>query len=303
MTGTPNDDSSFSRRSTATLLWHPQQRLWNRRLVSAIGSALHRVPRAAAMIVWLVMLADTLLLFAWVLRRRVRLLGARSLAPLWRRPRAPVLWVDCGVHEHGDEIRLVRRWLAPRQEVRIVAFEAASRQFAAARESLADVPCLDLRQQALVGPDHAVATVALYCSSGGYGDSIFAVGGRGREDVAAVRLSRVLLSEHAHHDGPVLLRMNIEGAELAVIEDLVDAGLDQRIDGYYGMWDDLSRLDSQLDERLRRLIAVHAIRPLTFNGRDVGYALRRLAIRIDVATSIRHGARRGSRRVGDAQPA
>jgi FkbM family methyltransferase len=283
------------------LLWHPRQRLWNRALVSAIEATLGS-RRAAAPLIWLVMLADTVLLLGRVARRRLRLLGVRSLLPRPRRTRSPVLYVDCGVHEHGDEIRLVHRWLAGRCDLRIVAFEAASRQFAVASEALADVPALDLRRQALVGPDHTGATVTLHRSPGGYADSIFADGGADREEVPATRLSAVLLADHARHDGPVIVRMNIEGAELAVIEDLVVAGLDGRIDGWYGLWDDVGRIDPTLHARFSRLLVERDISPLTFNGRDVGYALRRLAIRIDLATSIGHGDLRGPRRIADAPP-
>ena len=152
--------------------------------MSAIEATLHS-RRAAAPLVWLVMLADTVVLLGWVARRRVRLLGVRSLMPRPRRSLAPVLYVDCGVHEHGDEIRLVRRWLGGRFDVRIVAFEAGSRQFAVAAEALADVPGLDLRREALVGPDHAGATITLHRSPGGYADSIFAEGGEDREEAPA----------------------------------------------------------------------------------------------------------------------
>jgi FkbM family methyltransferase len=283
-------------------VWHPRQRLWNRPLVSAIEAAV-RSRRAATALVWLVMLADTILLLGWVARRRLGLLGVRSLLTHPRRSRAPVLYVDCGVHEHGDEIRLVRRWLADRRDVRIVAFEAGSRQFAVAEQALADVPSLDLRQQALVGPDHVAATITLHRSPGGYADSIFAAGGVDCEEVPAARLSTVLLTEHARHDGPVIVRMNIEGAELAVIEDLVAAGLAGRIDGWYGLWDDVGRIDARLGARFARLLVERDISPLTFNGRDVGYALRRLAIRIDLATSIRAGELCGPRPIAQAPPA
>ena len=116
----------------------------------------------------------------------------------------------------------------------------------------------------------------------------------------AVRLSEVLRSTQAAHAGPVILRMNIEGAELAVVEDLIAAGLHRRVDGYYGMRDDLSKIDPALDARLREVLDVHRIAPLTFNGRDLGYALRRVAIRIDVASSIRRADRKGPRSIAEA---
>jgi hypothetical protein len=104
-------------------LAHPQQRLWNRALVAAIEAAFARALRVAALLVWLVMTVDTLMLLGRVVRPRLRLLGARSLDP---RPRA------------------------------------GSPQFTAARGPLADVLNLDLRHQArrgrpLDGERHPVA--------------------------------------------------------------------------------------------------------------------------------------------------
>jgi len=250
----------------------------------------------------LIVLVDSLVLLGDALFRRWALLGARSFGPGSRRPRLPVLHIDCGVHEKGLEIRCVHRWLGDRRELRVIAFEAGSRQFAAAETALGDLPNLDLRHEALVGPDHVGANVTLYRApeSQGYADSTFPVAGSDRETVPAVRLSDVLRSRQSSHVGPVILRMNIEGAELAVIEDLIATGLHRRIDGYYGMWDDLSRIDPILDARLREVLRDHRIAPLTFNGRDLGYALRRLAIRIDVASSIRRADIKGPRSIADA---
>jgi FkbM family methyltransferase len=286
-------------------LWHPQQRLWNRPLVSALEVALSHVPILARLTTRLIVLTDSLILLGAVLRRRWRLLGLRSLGHRPRHRRLPVLHIDCGVHEDGLEIRCLERWLGDRRELRVIAFEAGSRQFAAAGAALAGLPNLDLRHEAVVGPDHIGPTVTLYRSieaDRGYADSTFPPGECDPEceTVPAVRLSDVLRSSQAAHAGPVILRMNIEGAELAVIEDLIAAGLHRRIDGYYGMWDDLSRIDAALDARLRETLRDHGIATLTFNGRDLGYALRRLAIRIDVASSIRRADIDGPRKIADA---
>ncbi len=67
-------------------------------------------------------------------------------------------------------------------------------------------------------------------------------------EVPALRLSRFISQNEAiSPDAIVTLRMNIEGAETFVIEDLRDAGLIGRIDGFYGMWDDLYKIDPALD--------------------------------------------------------
>jgi hypothetical protein len=83
--------------------------------------------------------------------------------------------------------------------------------------------------------------------------------------------------------------MNIEGAEHFVIDDLLDARLHTSIDGYYGMWDDLSKIDPNDDSRFRQLLRDYRISKLTFNDRDLPFWLRRYAIRTDIETSIRAG--------------
>jgi len=89
-----------------------------------------------------------------------------------------------------------------------------------------------------------------------------------------------------------LLRMNIEGAEFDVIQDLVDHGLAGFIDGYYGMWDDTSKIDARRGEELRALLVANNIAPFTFNGRDLRVAARKKCIEYDDVTSIQAGLRR-----------
>jgi hypothetical protein len=87
--------------------------------------------------------------------------------------------------------------------------------------------------------------------------------------------------------------MNIEGAEVDVISDLVESGLAKYIDGYFGMWDDMSKIDQTRDDEFRGFLTKNHIRPFTFNGRDFeAPAFRMKAIRYDVVTAIRIGAKR-----------
>ena len=90
---------------------------------------------------------------------------------------------------------------------------------------------------------------------------------------------------------PVLLRMNIEGSEYDVVRDLIQRGLDQSIDGYFGMWDDVSKRDTATDRRFRELLAAAGISKVTFNDRDLTYSVRRLAIRLALDVAIRRGMR------------
>lgn len=81
--------------------------------------------------------------------------------------------------------------------------------------------------------------------------------------------------------------MKFEGAEQAVMEDLIESGVAVHIDGYYGMWDDLSKIDPAADRSLRRLLQRHHITVTTFNDRDLPFRLRREAILIDLLGTIR----------------
>jgi hypothetical protein len=90
-------------------------------------------------------------------------------------------------------------------------------------------------------------SIRLYDDGGfGLGDSIYGKGER-NEEVQAVRLSDWLKKEAGLDQGRFirLLRMNIEGAEYEVIGDLFDRGLTSRMAGFYGLWDDVGKIDAE----------------------------------------------------------
>jgi hypothetical protein len=261
-------------------IWHPHQKLWNWDLVEHLD----RVPGGSAA-GHVVISGDSALLALRVIARRGRLLGIPALL---KRPRCPqrALYVDCGTHQEGLELRAVSQWFG--DSVRLVGYEASSEHFAAAERNLRDVPRTELRHAALVGPDYPDSTVRLYKAGGdGRADSLFAERGSDFEEVPAVRLSQEL-ADYYTAEGPVptVVRMNIEGAELFVVEDLVAAGVADAVCGYYGMWDDLSKIDPDRDRQFRRLLRANRIRTVPFNDRDLGHRLREWAIRYDLATSL-----------------
>lgn len=271
------------------VLWHPHQNLWNEGLVQRVRGLGLEAPLIAA---------DSILLLASVLIRRLRVLGGRAFlrAPSHQR----VLYIDCGTHVHGREVKRTARWLS-RADLRILAFEANPAHHAEAAKNLRDVDGLDLRNVALVGPEYNAPDVRLFLDhEDGRGDSL--LGGRDSGTsvlVPAVHLSDILRSESWPLDKTVvLLRMNIEGAERFVIEDLVGTHMDESIDGFYGMWDDLSKVDPVADKEFRRLLRSRRIRKVTFNDRDGDPRLRFVArircaaIRLDLDTSVMHGALR-----------
>jgi hypothetical protein len=96
----------------------------------------------------------------------------------------------------------------------------------------------------------------------------------------------------------VLLRMNIEGAEYDVIRDLMETGVSGCVDGWFGMWDDVAKIDPDRDREFRSLLACEEISPFTFNGRDFLFGPRLRCIEYDISTTI-HGVLR-RRRAGAA---
>lgn len=264
-------------------LWDPQQGLWNTMLVSRV----RRLPRLIAEPLGaLIVIADSglLLLRAAAHRARVR--------PFRAPGRTHVLYVDCGTHRDGSELRLVAHWL-DRYDLSMLAFEAAPDHYAAAQRHLAALS-VTLRNVALVGPEHSGKSVRLYRAGGdGRGDSLYSTRGVESVEVAAARLSGYI-RDWADR-GPVLLRMNIEGAEPAVIEDLAQAGLLEWVDGFYGMWDDLAKIDRTKAVTFRLRLRELGIRPFTFNERDLRFLPRRAAIQMDLETSVRRGVSRRSR--------
>ena len=78
-----------------------------------------------------------------------------------------------------------------------------------------------------------------------------------------------------------------------------------RVDGYYGMWDDLSKIDPERDAGFRRLLRRAGIHPIAFNDRDLAHPIRVWAIRYDLTTSLAAAHRqlgRGERTKSDGHP-
>jgi len=255
------------------IVWHPHQKLWNSRL----AGGLRLIPGVGGRLAAMVIAIDSAIL-------ALRVVGRRFIRFGLRKPRLGdrLVYIDCGTHREGLQVRLVSQWFAGRTQLETIAFEASADYHASALRNLADVPQLELRQEALVGPAHEGQTVRLYHDGQeGKGDSLFSERGTAYDDVPAARLSDTL---RKYAGVPVLVRMNIEGAESFVIDDLIDAGAAGRVAGWYGMWDDVAKIDPKRDKDFRRTLRTHGIHPVTFNDRDLGYRLREWAIRYDMET-------------------
>lgn len=258
---------------------HPHQRLWNLYLTPIARRIGLRKP---------LILADSLLLWAEVLlRRRLgRTAGRGAAVP------AKVVVLDLGQHVDPRQIAAMLDWFGAEVPLEIYGFEAHPGYFEAARAKLAGRSNVVLENLALVGPDFAGDHVQLYLAGGrGVGDSIYARRSDDSITVPAMRLSRYLTEKGIDLAAqPAILRMNIEGAELGVLQDLAEAGLLEKIDGFFGSWDDMYKTDPRDDERFRAFLRRHRIRSIPFNDRDLGsgaiFALRKGAIRYALRSSM-----------------
>ena len=280
------------RKRIRAALWHPYKGFWNK---GVINVATRPTKFLNHLVVSTVVAVDTAVLFARAVARRARVGGPGSVFRPVRVPATlPVLYLDVGTHRAGAELR----WMAERvlpacaPSFEAYGFEPSGRSFAAASKALARVPRVHLVRVALVNEVLEGRTIRLHTSSHSLRDSIHRVGDS-FEDVEAQRLSDWLSANDLDLDGTIcLLRMNIEGAEFDVLTDLVERGLAGRIDGYYGMWDDLLKFDPKRDRHFRRFLARNGIRSLAFNGRDMDWDMRKRCIRYDVHTSLLAGMRR-----------
>jgi FkbM family methyltransferase len=241
-------------------------------------------------------MTDTFLLRVRALLRRARIAGLGRLGKL-ETPQRKIVYIDAGLHRSSAQIASMLEWFVLSTSLRVYGIEAHPRYVRECRHRFAGERRVKLFNYALVGPDHEGDTATLYLDGKkGLGNSLFASRGEESIEVPAIRLSR-LIREHdiASPGDIVLLRMNIEGAEMGVIEDLAEAGMVDLFDGFYGMWDDLYKIDPALDAKFCALLRREKIRNLTFNDRDaspIAGPKRKDIIRYDIETSIYHGEKR-----------
>jgi FkbM family methyltransferase len=273
---------AYLARHPSHAFYHPHQRLWNLYLTPVAKRLLLKQP---------LILADTLLLWAEVAIGRI---GAK-IAPGTRE--GQILIFDVGQHVDPKQIIALQRWFGDSHDLRVHAFEAHPDYCEAARQKLSAFPNVTLENLALVGPDFAGEEVRLYLAGGrGVGDSIFARRSDDFISVPALRLSDYIkrngidLTSHV-----TILRMNIEGAEFGVLQDLAESGVLDQIDGFFGSWDDMYKNDPTCDEAFRAFLCKHRIRSIPFNDRDLGggavLGLRARAIRFALATVMSRGKR------------
>lgn len=275
------------------LLWHPHQGLWNHDLLRLLKKAF---PRFHKRLEVLVINLDTTLLFMSALATRIRTVGlvrAFGSSPIPSDLR--VVYLDLGTHEQGAELSWVIESVLPDISPNFLAygFEASPESFECVKDKFKNRPEVQIVHGALCYEVPPGGTVRLYRDGRrGEGNSIYRRT-NDFDEVAAMRLSD-FMQKNIPTEGHFIfiMRMNIEGAEYDVLRDLAETGLSKRIDGYFGMWDDVSKIDLNRDREFRRFISANGIRTFPFNGRDLRWPFRKYCIAYQMRTRIMAAAKR-----------
>ena len=267
------------------LLWHPHQKLWNTKLFTIFDRIFGRT-YLSHILKQMIIGLDTILLWVRVVIRRIVIQGVlriRQINLIDRR----FIYVDVGLHREAKQIRKISDWFGNDNDVTILGFEASSEHYLHAREAVKDCSSrIQLFNVALVGPDCLDKQVKLHKSEGlGFGDSLFSERGDQFEIVEAKRLSE-FIDRREFRNVPIILRMNCEGAEYQILEDLRESGTLDRILGFFGKWDDLSKINLHLDKRFRIFLRKNRIKRVVFCDRDWILNIRLLAIKYEFVTIL-----------------
>jgi len=221
------------------------------------------------------------------LRRRTAALGVGSVLRRAIPAGTRVIYIDIGMHKQARQLCYVKAEFGDRLDLRTIGFEAHPTYFREAVAAVRPGSKDTLVNAAVVGPGQGASVRLNLDGREGLGDSIVRAGIGQGIDVPAVRLSDIIRSRGIDRsEDVVLLRMNIEGAELYVLEDLEQAGLLGRIDGYYGYWDDPAKIGGDVAQRFEAVMARTGIARFPFNDRDFRNALRLAAVKYDLTTTI-----------------
>jgi FkbM family methyltransferase len=169
---------------------------------------------------------------------------------------------------------------------KIFAFEANPNSYNLVIDNCNQIDNLKFHNIALVSKIPESGSVKLYVHGNGAGDSIY------REqnnyiEVEAKKLSDVIRDEDVRlHESINIIRMNIEGSEYDVIEDLIESDLIKYFDGFYGMWDDVFKLDKEKYGKFQKILKEINVYPFPFNGRDMQREKRKALINESLMNSI-----------------
>jgi len=279
----------MKQRFSLRYLWHPHQKLWNANLIQC----LHLVGennKLKARIHSIIVALDTMI---WQLKTKKNFL---NLHLLYKKEQSFKLnYFDLGTHRQANELVFFIEHILPQFNCscNIYAFEAWKEFYEEAKEKTKKYKNVRIFNLALSDAIPSSGLVRLYYfGQDGLGNSVYRERNQIYEDVQACRLSDFIQEHKISLEGAVnILRMNIEGSEFDVISDLVKSGLRKYFDGFYGMWDDVWKIDPTKDVLFITMMKKARIRTVPFNGRDLGYPSRLKMIKENMTKLIVRSAR------------
>lgn len=269
------------------ILWHPHQGLWNWSLIAIIKKIIP-IPLLSNVIRILIIQADTLILFILAVIRRASLVGCSRIFDKAKIPKEiSILYFDLGTHKEGEELSLMVDHILPRicDNFEAYGFEASQQSFEQAEEKFSGRKNVKIIHAALCHNLPDDGKIKLYKDmKEGIGNSLYRKT-TSYEEVDAMRLSDFFRMNNMDFENKIsLVRMNIEGAEYDVLIDLIANGFAKHISGYFGMWDDLSKIDIERDNEFRAFLSKNKIQTFPFNGRDLRWPLRIKCIEYHIQT-------------------
>ena len=198
-------------------------------------------------------------------------------------------YFDLGTHERANELNWVFKDILIKlpNPFNIYAFEANPSTYEIALTNTAEILSLKFFNLALVNKMPQTGYARLYKFGNGLGDSLYRPEYAEYVEVPARRFSELLKEEDIHLEDSInILRMNIEGCEMDVIQDLINNDLVKYFDGFYGMWDDLSKIDYAKDREFRKMLKKASIYPFPLNGRDMKFKIRKNVIQKSLEQTI-----------------
>lgn len=225
---------------------------------------------------------------------RLRRLGFWSLFKRLKAHEQKIVYIDAGLHKKALEFNLVGSWYSRFPNFEFFGFEAHPAYYAeACRNSPSNSKAFQMVNVALVGPNDKPSINLYLDGREGLGDSILRKGSEHFITVPAIRLSEFLKKNGINPiKDVIILRMNIEGAEVLVLKDLQDSGMLRFVDGFFGSWDDIRKIGGELLQDYRAIVRKSKIQHLGFNNRDLRSAVRRFSIRYQMETCMMIGIKR-----------
>lgn len=269
-------------------IWHPHQGLWNWDLVTALTNDVAAAKPPKSGISWLLIWIDNFILFLRVLYRRMtKSVASGAIFRRRKKGAVKVTYIDVGTHVAAKELTLMREHVLPKLscDFRCLGIEANKASYDKVAEKFSGDRSVSLINAAVCRDIPGNGLVELYLHGDGHGDSLYRAG-RNSVAVPAIKLSDVVKAESEDPNRIILVRMNIEGAEYDALKDLCENDVLDRVDGFYGMWDDVSKLNPGLDKEMIGFMKRNGIRTLTFNERDFVSRFRVGVIAYDLSTSI-----------------